>query len=369
MIAEKERPLRLLVLLLSVFLLTVAMPGRLTSYADTGTAAEAADSAEDANTGDSGDESSANESAFLDSMLDTVFGNMGPEEQNYFAPANLLSEADAIIFHSFSKITGSSIYTLLKGFAVLIMTMYFIMGLSSKDFSTQFGKPTVELISRPFAKYLICLFVVVFMEYLLQFFFSLSHIAYGTAAENSIELMSSQESTVLGADAVKGYKDAIYAAVGYVTKEQKSGLGIVDTFKNIPPFISIIFAFLFPWIISMASDMVTVWVVYSRTVNIVVRAIAAPLAFSDLYSEQPFRETRAFGFLREFAGLCFQSAVIMVTFVALQAVMGVLLEHLPAGSTFGDIQGLALKIGVFKLVQVGVLVGSANTAKRLFGAA
>lgn len=56
---------------------------------------------------------------------------------------------------------------------------------------------------------------------------------------------------------VNTYKKAIYDAAGYTMAADKAGFGVVDTFKNIPAFLSITLAFILPWLISMAADLVT----------------------------------------------------------------------------------------------------------------
>ena len=136
------------------------------------------------------------------------------------------------------------------------------------------------------------------------------------------------------------------------------------------PFISIFIAFMLPWLVSLATGLVSVWVVYSRTAQIIIMAAGAPLAMADLYGEHPLRETRAFGYIREFAGLCFQSVVIATVFLAMDMVMAVFLEHFTeqvsggAGS-IGELMAMGLKIAVFRLVQVGLVVSSANRAKKV----
>ena len=91
---------------------------------------------------------------------------------------------------------------------------------------------------------------------------------------------------------------------------------------------------------------------------------------ADRDGEHPRRETRAFGYIREFAGLCFQSVVIAMVFLAMDMVMAVFLEHFTeqvsggAGS-MGELMAMGLKTAVFRLVQVGLVVSSANRAKKV----
>ena len=315
-----------------------------------------------------------NESTFLDSMLDTVFTGIEENDESYFAYGNLIREGNNLIYAALDKITDSGngfgkAYTLFKGIAIMIMTFYFIMSLSQMDYTRQFGKPSLELLAKPFAKYILCLLIVIFSEQILKFCFSLSAKAFFVT--NRLDLSLDIETQKTLATDVNDYRKAIYDAVGYTMAADKSGFGIVDTFKNIPAFISIVLAFAVPWLISIAAELVTAWVIYSRTVNIIVRTMAAPVALSDLYSERPFRETHSFSFIKEYTSLCFQSVVIVIIMASLSIIMGLLIKNLDAIgdiSTFAELQQLGLKISVFKLVRVGVLIGSANTAKRIIGA-
>lgn len=315
-----------------------------------------------------------NESTFLDSMLDTVFSGVDEDDESYFSSGNLIREGNDLISQALEKITDSGngfgkAYTLFKGLAIMIMTFYFIISLTSMDYSRQFGKPSIELLAKPFAKFILCLLLIIFSEQILKFCFALSAKAFFVTDRLDLKLDIETKATL--ASDVNEYRKAVYDAVGYTMAADKAGFGIVDTFKNIPAFISIVLAFAIPWIISIAADLVTAWVIYSRTVNIIVRTMAAPLAMSDLYSDRNFRETHAFSFIREYTGLCFQAVVIVIIMAVLNIIMGILIKNLDAAggfNTFQEIQQLGLKISVFKLVQVGVLIGSANTAKRIMGA-
>lgn len=306
--------------------------------------------------------------AFLDAMLDSVFGVTEEKDGSGFSTYEMLDEAVGIVDKAFKTITNThseigAFYYMLKAVALTIMTMYFVMGLASRDFTQQFGKPTVEMLAKPFAKFIICIIILIFSEHLMKFFLYLSQWCFNH---------SPKDNSMLGeiAEAVGDYKKLVYDAVGYAVPSEKEGLGIMDTFKNILPFISIFIAFMLPWLVSMAAGLVSVWVVYSRTAQLIIMAIGAPLAMADLYGEHPLRETRAFNYIKEFAGLSFQSVVISLVFIAMNMVMAIFMEHF-AGQVSGGASGIGgliemgLKIAVFKLVQVGLVVSSANRAKKL----
>lgn len=325
--------------------------------------------------GESGDGEGTEENignGFLDAMLDTVFGMDGEEDGSGFSVYEMLEESIGVVNEAFETMTDTSgdigaFYYMLKAVALTIMAMYFIMGLAGKDFSQQFGKPTVEMLAKPFAKFIVCMFLLACSEWLMKFFLYLSQWCFNRAP---------RDNSMAGAlgESLGDYKALIYEAVGYVRASDKSGLGIVDTFKNIVPFISVFVAFMLPWLISLAASLVSVWVVYSRTAQIIVMALGAPLAMSDLYGEHPLRDTRAFQYIKEFAGVCFQSVVIAAVFIALNMIMAVFLEHFTrqvagGGNSIGNLMAMGLKIAVFKLVQVGLIVSSGNRAKKMMAAA
>ena len=306
--------------------------------------------------------------AFLDAMLDSVFGVPEEKDSSSFSAYEMLDEAVGIVDRAFETMTdtGSEIgafYYMLKAVALTIMTMYFVMGLASRDFTQQFGRPTVEMLAKPFAKFIVCIVILIFSEYLMQFFLYLSQWCFNRAPKDN---------SMLGemAEKIEDYKKLVYDAVGYTLPSEKKGLGVMDTFKNIMPFISVFIAFMLPWLVSLAASLVSVWVVYSRTAQLIIMAVGAPLAMADLYGEHPLRETRAFNYIKEFAGLCFQSVVIALVFIAMNMVMAVFMEHFgrqvsDGVSGIGALMAMGLKIAVFKLVQVGLVVSSANRAKKL----
>ncbi len=310
--------------------------------------------------------------SFLDAMLDSVFGVSEENDGSGFSAYEMLDEAVGIVDRAFETMTdtGSEIgafYYMLKAVALTIMTMYFVMGLASRDFTQQFGKPTVEMLAKPFAKFIVCIVILVFSEYLMQFFLYLSQWCFNRAPKDN---------SMLGemAEKIGDYKKLVYDAVGYTLPSEKKGLGVMDTFKNIMPFISVFIAFMLPWLVSLAASLVSVWVVYSRTAQLIIMAVGAPLAMADLYGEHPLRETRAFNYIKKFAGLCFQSVVIALVFIAMNMVMAVFMEHFgkqvsDGVSGIGALMAMGLKIAVFKLVQVGLVVSSANRAKKLMASA
>ncbi len=355
----------------------------ITAYADEGSLIEIEEIKEEEESGEgeeneNGEETKDGEeikdggNAFLDAMLDSVFGISEEKDGSGFSTYEMLDEAVGIVDRAFETMTdtGSEIgafYYMLKAVALTIMTMYFVMGLASRDFTQQFGKPTVEMLAKPFAKFIVCIVILIFSEYLMQFFLYLSQWCFNRAPKDN---------SMLGemAEKIGDYKDLVYDAVGYTLPSEKKGLGVMDTIKNIMPFISIFIAFMLPWLVSLAASLVAVWVVYSRTAQLIIMAIGAPLAMADLYGEHPLRETRAFNYIKEFAGVCFQSVVITLVFMAMNMIMAVFMEHFgkqisDGAKGIGALMAMGLKIAVFKLVQVGLVVSSANRAKKLLASA
>lgn len=302
----------------------------------------------------------------IESMLDSVFSDGSGGTIGY---RDMLNEGFAMINDTFETMTESgndiaTFYYSLKGIGILIMTMYFIVGLASKDYAQQFGKPTIEMLIKPFTKFVLALFFLMNIEYILKMFLYLSQWCFFVASD--LDFSGVVASGTGTAAEVVDYKKIILDAVGF----DSEGSGLVASVKNIMAQLQIIVAFIFPWVISLISSVFGIWVIYTRTVNIILTAIMAPLSMSDLYSEHPLRETKAWNYIKEFAGLCFQSVVIVAAYAVTAAIMSISMQSLNLSSdmAMGDLMIVALKISVYKAVQVGVVMGSANRAKKVMAA-
>ena len=281
---------------------------------------------------------------------------------------DMLSEGFNLVYDVFEDLTAGgsndlkAIFYMAKGIGVLIMTLCLVIDITARDMSATFGKPTMEMLFKPFIRYIAALVFILYLERFLQLVLLLSQWCVF-----QIDVPAPAAVTI------PDYKDVIKTSLGYTDNPN----GPLDLIKNALASAQLHITFLLPMLVSKIAFIGTGWVIYSRTVNIIVSALAAPLGMSDLFSEKPVRDTRAFVYIRRFAGLCFQAVVIMLVCLALNMVTGTLLTNLindltagsGAAATIAELSTLSLKLSVFKLVEFGVLMGSANKAKELMGGA
>ena len=279
---------------------------------------------------------------------------------------DMLNEGFNLVYGVIDDLTSGgsndlkSIFYMAKGIGVLIMTLCLVIDVAARDMSATFGKPTLEMLFKPFIRYLAALIFILYLERFLQLILLLSQWCV-----YQIDIPAPTALTI------PGYKEAIKTALGYTDNPN----GPLDLIKNALASAQLYITFLLPMLVSKLAFIGTSWVIYSRTVNIIVSALAAPLGMPDLFSEKPIRDTRAFVYIRRFAGLCFQAVVIMLVCLALNLLTGELLTELINGlgasagatATIAELSTLSLKLSCFKLVELGVLMGSANKAKELMG--
>lgn len=299
-------------------------------------------------------------------MLDVIFGNNGKitDEDgtaSMLNPMGIMNQTYEWVIDAMEGETMQKVYLVFQALGIAILTFHFIYSLATKDMSQEIGKTTVEMLIKPFTKYIICMLILVNIWNLIQFFFLLSQWAFlsiNDAVTNGTEI---------GGD-LASMKKTIMTAAGY-----KYNAGTVDTFTiNLPICLGLTMEFLIPYIITIVSRLAMLWTVLSRMVNLVTSGVTAPLAMADIYSDQPLKDTRGFSYLRDFAGLCFQSSVIAIALVITNILSQTFLEStgvtdLGAMMNVAEVSNFAVYLSVLKLVQVGCVIGSASRAKKIFG--
>lgn len=301
-------------------------------------------------------------------MIDEVFGTGGlGGDSSVFNPVSTLEDSiNSIILvlegdEDTEGLMDKPLYHAFQGIAIIIMIIGALTSfISSEMMSPQFGRPTMEVYLRPMAKMIIAMIFILNVWAFLKLFLYLAQWAYYLVPDD----MLAGAGGTGGAD----IKQQVYAMVGY-----KPGASGMDVVKNFFATISIVLAFFVPWLVSMANSIAMIWVVHSRTLNICVRGIMAPLAMTDICSERPIRDTKAWGYIMEFCGLCFQAVVILVALIATNQVLVSFMQKIGAEiaghpyRNLGSLVNLGLMIAAAKLAQIAVMMGTGNIAKRLFG--
>ena len=333
------------------------------SSGSSGSSSGGSSSSEEGEAGSSEGTEKAGEVTGIDQTIERVVGWTDSTDR----VREMLDEGFELIYDVFEELSDGSgdlrgIFYMAKGIGILIMTMCLVIDISARDLSATFGKPTLEMLSKPLIRYVVALIFILYLEKFLQLILLLSQWAY-----MQVEMPPATEITI------PDYKETIKTALGY----SDSPKGPLDLIKNALASAQLYITFLLPTLITNIAFIGTGWVVYSRTVNLVVSALAAPLGMPDLFSDKPLRDTRAFVYLRRFAGLCFQSFVIILVCLVLNLLTGELLTNLVDGlnattgaaANIADLSTFSLKLSVFKLVEFGVLMGTANKAKEIMGGA
>lgn len=262
----------------------------------------------------------------------------------------------------------SKIFMALTAIACTFIVIFFCVDITSKDVPQNFGNNgDFFFFIKPFAKLVIAIVVLLFVPKIIKGILLLSQYTFSTALSSMKDMVSSNTSATI----ISSEEMCFQIVKGLGIKITKPNP--LDTIGAFFQMIGVVISFMFPWIIAILANMALLWTVLSRMFAIILHSILAPLAFTDLYTDRAFTDTRAFGYCREFIGICFQSLVILLTFAVSQSIISTLTSYLLDGftvSTF-DLKVLsqfAVFLSATKVAQATTVMGSAALAKKLFGA-
>lgn len=299
-------------------------------------------------------------------LLDIVFGSQDSGNSSIVGdilnPFKLLAESADKIDDAIQNLVKEPFYYAFQAVAITLTLFYFMTGLITRDLSQNFGKPTLEMITRPFGRLIVVMTFIIFSADVCRFFLWLSQFALSQV----IELGTS---TTLGSGSMD-MTSVIMDSLGWQkTADLSMGKRIVASISNFGVTIEVLIGFILPFIASMFCNVAAIWVVLSRTVNLVIQSVMAPLALSDLYGEQHFKDTRAFGFLKKYFGLCMQSSVIVLAYYVTNLICGEFMTEI-MGRANGSLDflssvNLGLYVAVLKIVQIGAVIGSAHKAQEV----
>lgn len=333
----------------------------------------------------------------LEVMVKEVFRSPvgdADENANIFNPHGMLDNSTGIIYGALEAIYNSNIYSIFIAIGIILMTVYFVMDLASKDVFTAYGgKTTIEQVIKPFIKYFLCVMFVCNIKWIMFFLLALSHGAYTQVSIADISIAQEYidvdafgtlaTAEDLDSDAIV---EQILRTVTYEIPEGWTGKVFELVIGNNPMLqifnllrvLPMIIVFILPWLVSVVCNAMLVYVILSRIVSIAIQGAMAPVAMADIYGDGKFRDSRSWGFIRNFTSLCFQAVVIalvlqlvnIIVMIFVSKVFGTMAtaEGLAKLATIGDWANLAIQMTILKVVQVGTVLGSANEAKKLFGA-
>ena len=294
-------------------------------------------------------------------------------------PYGMLDESVVIVYRALEGIYSSTLYSVFIAIGVVLLTVYFLMDLSTRDILDNTGnKDTVEQLTKPFIKWILCIIFIMNIKWVLLMLLGLSQGAYNQATKADINIVFNDTNAFSSPDSVGELNteqviDEIFEMIGY---EETEGFHPLKSTANAMRQLPLIIAFLIPWLVSIVCDGLLVYVILSRIVNIAIQGAMAPIAMADAYSGNSngsIRDTRAWAYIKNFASLCFQSVVISLTLIIVNAIIVVFISRIFGAmsnplNTIGWWMNTAVQMTILKMVQVGTVMGSAQKAKELFNA-
>ena len=338
----------------------------------------------------------------LESMLNVIFRSPTTSKDqedpaSILQPYAMLDESVVIVYRALEGIYSSTLYSVFIAIGVVLLTVYFLMDLSTRDILDNTGnKDTVEQLTKPFIKWILCIIFIMNIKWVLLMLLGLSQGAYNQATKADISIAFNDTNAFSSPDSggelnTEQVIDEIFEMIGYEEINWASDEGFINSLKkdilgtignsginvlNMSKQLPLMLAFFIPWLVSIVCDGLLVYVILSRIVNIAIQGAMAPIAMADAYSGNSngsIRDTRAWAYIKNFASLCFQSVVISLTLIIVNAIIVVFISRIFGAmsnplNTIGWWMNTAVQMTILKMVQVGTVMGSAQKAKELFNA-
>lgn len=233
------------------------------------------------------------------------------------------------------------IYTVVQNAAVLLVFLYFCIGIFDKLSSDHF---TMEQLLRQIALLFVAKYLIDYGMDLLELLFNL-----GLTLLSDVAAKIPATHRMLDANTAKSMLDQFEASLGLT--------GILKIFEGVIVFIWL----LIPWALSWVMGLCVKVIMYSRVIEIYVKTVFSPIALADFY--QGGLQSAGFKFLRGFLALAIQGAIIIVIVAIYSALFTVVVPT--AGTNFFAFIGLYL---AFLASAIMLMFKSLSVAKELTGA-
>lgn len=331
-------------------------------------------------TGDNGaipdDKKSVFQNTFENYVFATAF-DMGDSNGTGFTPAELLEKtfvyALAILEGTdhipsgyidtdtipFSRgIVHESWYIFLQVAAMIIMLIRFCYDYATVRVWTPASPQTPEHLFKPIFK-LICGFIlIVAAHYILAFFLYLSQAAVGAFVNH---VSSNDGSTAQVFDQLKA---DLCVALGFEVKGMAHGLA------NLGALLTGIIILLLPLVANMAYTVVMLGTIFSRIFEVILRGIMVPLAMTDVHEEHGGNAMR---YTMEFAAVCFQGLLILLSIWVANMVCAFLIENIltqiPTGTNAGFLKAvgsIGTALAAIKFAQIAFIGRTRSIAQSVF---
>ena len=299
-------------------------------------------------------------------LLDKIFGSQTGDANsivgNIMNPFKLLAESGDIVISVISELMHEPFYYEFQAIAITLTVFYYLTSLVTKDLSQNFGKPTIEMIVKPSARFVLVIIFIMCASDLCKFFLMLSQLALSQVIQLGV-------STSLGSGAADMTATIMDSLGWQATSGLSMGKKMVASISNFAITLRVFVGFILPFIASIVCNVGAVFITLTRTVNLIIHSLMAPLALSDLYGDHDFKDSRAFGFLKKYFGLCMQSSVIVLAYYVTNRVCGnfmtQILDKAGGSLSFAQMMDLGLYVAVLKIVQIGAVISSARKAQEV----
>lgn len=269
------------------------------------------------------------------------------------APSGYLGEeglGDSL--SGYDGIVHETWYLFLEVAAMLIMLIRFASDYSLDRVWQPTERNTPEQLFKPIFRLIVGFIFILCVHHFLSLGLILSQAAFSVISKSS-----------MSAESVSLYNDMaanICELLGFTTDS------LVHMPANITALVGGIIEFFIPFIISGISALGIIFVVFSRVLELVVRAVFAPLAMTDCYKSG--ENTHGFRYIMEFFGIAFQSLAIFAVLWVSTLVCGMFTASLKAsGATdLNAAHQLAIYIAGLKLAQLVMLMKTSSITKSVF---
>ena len=242
-----------------MFMLLMCFAFSFTIFADEGEGVESSEGTVTESTNEGEKEIKDSSKGLLESMLKEIFKSPvsksdTEEATSIFNTYGMLDESVVIIYRALEAIYRSRLYSVFIAIGVVLLTVYFLMDLSTRDILDSTGnRDTIEQIAKPFVKWLICIIFIMNVKWILFMVLGLSQGAYRQVPD-TLEITFNETSTFSSPDATaeidtQGVIDEIYEMIGY-----EEGGGVLKATLNLGRQLPLMIAFILPWLISLVCD-------------------------------------------------------------------------------------------------------------------
>jgi len=231
----------------------------------------------------------------IEGMFKTVFGvDLVTDIKNTIVGNNLFSNAD---YAEAASVVGT-IYNLIQTAALLLMFIYFLIAIVDKVSSEHF---TADMALRQFCMFIASFFLI---NHGMTILIALSD--FGMAMLGAI----SGELENLAVETTELYNN-------FLEDTKLTGVDIIDNIARLGYL-------LLPWAFSWLLGMCVKIIIYTRVIEIYIRAAFAPIAFSDFF--QHGFQGAGWRHLKNFLAVSIQGAVIYVIAVIFTNLSGVIFQ-------------------------------------------